>query len=54
MLDKMKLREIIGICLSDNIASKKVMEKCGFIHKFEGVGDYQGEKKEIAKYIYRR
>ncbi len=54
MLDKMKLDRIIGICLSDNIASKKVMEKCGFVHEFEGVGDYQGEKKSIAKYIFRR
>ena len=33
---------------------KKVMEKCGFVHKFEGIGDYQGEKKSIAKYIFKR
>ena len=54
MLDKMKLDRIIGICLADNFASKKVMEKCGFEFEFEGMGDYQGDKKEIAKYIYRR
>lgn len=54
MLDKMKLREIIGICLSDNLASKKVMQKCGFKFEFEGIGDYQGEKKSIARYIYKK
>ena len=50
----MKLSYIYGICLSDNIASKKVMEKCGFIKEFEGIGNYQGEQKSIAKYIIRK
>ena len=35
------LREVTGICLKDNAASCRVMEKCGFEKLFEGVGDYQ-------------
>ena len=48
------LSEVLGICIKENIASCKVLEKCGFELFFSGVGSYQGEKKEICKYIYRR
>ena len=47
-----KLDSIYGICLSENVASKKVMEKCGFTKEFEGIGDYQGNKCKIAKYVF--
>lgn len=47
-----KLDSIYGICLSENVASKKVMEKCGFTKEFEGTGDYQGNKCKIAKYVF--
>lgn len=52
--DKRKLDTIYGVCLADNFASRKVMEKCGFKLYFEGVGDYQGEKREICKYTVKR
>lgn len=44
--------KMAGICLADNIASRKVMEKCGFVKEFEGIGDYQGEKRNICRYCY--
>ena len=47
-----KLERVYGICLSENVASKKVLEKCGFTKEFEGEGDYQGRKKEIAVYFF--
>ena len=47
-----KLERVYGICLSENVASKKVLEKCGFTKEFEGEGDYQGERREIAKYVF--
>jgi len=47
-----KLEKVYGICLSENVASKKVLEKCGFTKEFEGEGDYQGERKAIAKYEF--
>lgn len=46
------IRQIAGICLAENIASRRVMEKCDFVPEFEGTGDYQGEKREICKYNY--
>ncbi len=46
------LQRIIGICVRDNIASRRVMEKCGFALQFEGVGSYQGEQRQICRYVY--
>ena len=42
-----------GICLSENVASKHVLRKCGFETAFEGSGDYQGEKREIYKSVWK-
>lgn len=52
MMEEKKLTKVYGICLSENIASKKVMEKSGFRKVFEGKGPYQGEEREIARYVY--
>ncbi len=52
MKAKMQLDKILGICVSENIASKRVMEKCGFIKEYEGPGTYQGHKRDIAKYVF--
>ena len=41
--------ELYGICLKENIASVKVLEKCGFKKIYEGLGIYQGEEREIIK-----
>lgn len=41
-----------GICLSENVASKHVLRKCGFEPVFEGIGDYQGEKCNIFKAVW--
>ncbi|MBR1731101.1 MAG: GNAT family N-acetyltransferase [Ruminococcus sp.] len=54
MADKFDLKEIWGICLAENTASVKVMEKCGFQPVFSGTGDYQGEKRKIRKNIWKR
>lgn len=43
--------EIYGICLRENAASVRVLKKSGFEPFFEGIGDYQGEKREIFKSI---
>lgn len=53
IMEKLQLSELLGVCLKDNIASISVMEHCGFKRIFEGVGDYQDEKREISKFIYR-
>ena len=53
IMKKLAIKEILGICVVDNIASRKVLEKTGFIKKFEGMGIYQKAEKEICKYIYK-
>ena len=45
MADEIGIGEVLGICLSENAASKKVLLKCGFRPVFEGTGDYQGLEK---------
>lgn len=52
--EKKGLSEIYGICLKENVASVRVMEKCGFENIFDGTGEYQGEHREIVKNIWRR
>ena len=47
------IREIQGICLRDNGASKRVLLKCGFEPVFEGTGEYQGEPREIFRGVWR-
>ena len=41
-----------GICLGENVASIHVLRKCGFEPVFEGIGDYQGEKREVFKAVW--
>ena len=53
MAEKIGIRVVYGICLKDNTASRHVLCKCGFETVFEGIGDYQGEKREIYKSIWR-
>lgn len=48
------LDAIEGVCLAANYPSRRVMEKCGFEKRFEGVGPYQGEPRPICRYQYRR
>ena len=46
------LKRMKGICLADNYASRKVMERCGFVKEFEGVGPYQGDQRPICRYYF--
>lgn len=43
--------KVFGIALSDNVASRRVLEKCGFELIFEGIGCYQGKERKIIKTI---
>jgi len=52
MMPQKSIDRIYGICVSENAASKKVLEKCGFQKEFEGIGEYQGENRDIVKYVF--
>ena len=54
IMPKKNLDNVYGICVSENIASKKVLEKSGFKMEYEGMGEYQGENRQIAKYVLKR
>lgn len=46
------INNVLGICVTENRASCRVLEKCGFQKLFEGLGKYQGRDTSIAKYVY--
>ena len=54
MAETIGIREVLGICLGENAASKHVLLKCGFIPAFEGTGEYQGEQREIFRSTWKR
>lgn len=47
-----QLHTVWGICDAENVASIRVLEKCGFQKQFDGRGLYQGEERPIVKYTY--
>ena len=54
ILEQWNICEIVGICHANNIASRKVMENCGFELEFEGIGFYQRKIKKIRRYRYHK
>ena len=50
---QVNIREIFGICLTENAASIAIMEKCGFENIFTGIGLYQGTEREIVKNVWK-
>ena len=47
------LNVVEGICLKENIASKRVLEKCNFELVYEGRGHYQGTRQEICVFTFK-
>lgn len=52
IMKRIGISKMAGICLAENIASQKVMEKCGFVLEFRGIDNYQGEQREICRYWF--
>ena len=52
IMARLRITQITGICLAENRASVKVMERSGFLKEFEGVGPYQGEDRMICRFVY--
>ena len=52
IMEKIGITKMAGVCLAENIASQKVLEKCGFVLEFRGVDNSQGEPREICRYRY--
>lgn len=52
-MNRLGITRIAGICLADNLASRKVMEHCGFTLQFDGRGAYQDKEQHVCKYLFR-
>ena len=50
---KFNIKEVYGICLAENLASVRVLEKCGFTQIYQGPGNYQGREVQIIKAIWK-
>lgn len=48
----LKINSIWGICRADNIASRKVLEKCSFVLERLAVENYKGEQHEVCRYLF--
>lgn len=53
IMKKIGIDSIKGVCLAENIASVKVMERCGFEKLYEGKGSYQGQERNICKFVFK-
>lgn len=53
MAEKINASEVYGICLTENVASIHVLDKCGFEKVFSGSGEYQGETRDIYKSVWK-
>ena len=54
IMPKKNLDTVYGICLAENAASVRVLEKCGFQKEYEGMGQYQGEDRQIIKFVLKK
>lgn len=52
IMAQLGIEEITGICLAENKASVKVMDRCGFAKQYEGPGPYQGQQREICRFVF--
>ena len=53
MAKKLNIKDVYGICLAENLASVRVLEKCGFTQIYQGLGNYQGKEEKIIKTIWK-
>ena len=53
MAKKLNIKEVYGICLAENLASVRVLEKCGFTKIYQGLGNYQGKEVKIIKALWK-
>ena len=53
IMKHLEIEEMQGICVQENIASCRVMEKCGFELEYKGMGEYQEKMREICRYSYK-
>lgn len=53
IMKQIGIEYIWGICRGDNIASRRVLEKCSFSLEHNGIEKYKNYNHEICRYLYR-
>lgn len=54
IMKQLKISNIYGICLAENIASQRVLDNCGFVLEYAGLGIEHGVEQPICRYKYSR
>lgn len=54
IMKQLNITSIYGICLAENIASQRVLSKCGFVLEYAGLGSYHGAQQPIHRYKFDR
>lgn len=52
IMEQLHIREMVGVCVAENLASCAVLKKCGFTLEYQGMGPYQEENRMICIYRY--
>ena len=52
IVDKLGISCIDGIVLEENVASQRVLEKCGFVLEYKGQAAYQGQTRAVRRYVW--
>lgn len=52
IMKQLNITSIYGICLADNIASQRVLDKSSFNLEYTGLSNYQGVERLIHRYKY--
>ena len=52
IMRRLGVTKIYGICHAENIASRKVLEKCGFVLEYERINMYHGKEQPVCRYVY--
>lgn len=50
--DMLHTDHVDGIVLEENVASQRVLEKCGFQLEYAGPGQYQGQERVLRRYVW--
>ena len=54
IMKHMNIKELTGVCIKENVASIRVLEKCGFVKYYEGNAKYLHKETIVCKYIYKK
>ena len=52
MMARLHLTRVDALCVAENTASLRVLEKCGFHRVHAGVGTYQGQERNVVQYTF--